>query len=708
MQKQLSTFQKGGKIALFLLLSLTNSIWAADFSPKNALKTEEVMVCNFPILNDITPQNICLGGSFNSVSTSVLNGVSVTYQWYNDNGTSNPTTTAISGEITASLASLPTTVGSYKYKVVAINSTDATCFTEKTVILTIVAAPTSQEICSGESFTATAQTGLTNIQWKKDDGSGAGFVDVAGATSATLNITTAGTYKYVAKDAVTGCDIQLCCPIVLTACCPSLSNPSVAQSICVGTSGSDITVKSDKKVTNGVKFVKFTSDQTAGAVPTATELTAIYAGTSIATVTPTGSSTPFTATYTWNSADFPNATSAPITYYVYAITNPGTATCQDIEEIQITVKPIPTVSDPADQLICHNANTTAVNFTGSSVTGTTYSWTNDNTTIGLAASGTGNITSFTGTNTGTTNSVATITVTPTANGCTGSSQVFTITVKPLPTVTDPSDQTVLSAGTVAATTFSGTSGATFNWTNNNTATGLAASGTGNITSFTAATVTTTQVSTITVTPTLNGCTGTPQTFTITVNPAIPVVTDPADVTLCAGGTMNAVTFTGTSGATFNWTNDNTNVGIVASGTGDIAAFILPNVTTQQVANITVTPVKNGVSGTPQTFVLTINPKPVSGTATSITLCNSSTTAVDLASLLTGEGTGGTWTRTSGTGGTFTAGTGTFTPSAGVTTSTFRYTMAGTTPCPNESTDVTITFQNCCPLPNCGTVTLTKN
>jgi hypothetical protein len=614
MQKQVTTIKRG-KAILMLLLALSNSLFATDFSPRNTPKFEKVLACNSPILNDITQQSICFGGSFNAVSTSVLNGVTVSYQWYNDNGTSNPTTTSISGQTTATLTALPTAVGTYKYKVVATNTADNTCFSEKSVTLAIVPAPNSQEICPGESFTATAQSGITNIQWKKLDGGS--YVNILGQTSSTLNITEAGTYKYTAEDATTGCVIDLCCPIVLTACCPNINNPSTAQTICIGASGSDITVNIDKKITNGVKFVKFTNDQIAGASPTAGELTAIYAGTSLATVTPTGATAPFTATYTWNSADFPNATTSPITYYVYAITNPGTASCQEVEEIQVTVNPIPTV-------------------------------------------------------------------------------------------TDPTDQTVISGATIAATTFSGSAGATFNWTNNNTATGLAASGIGNISSFTAATVTTTQVSTITVTPMLNGCAGTPQSFTITVNPAIPLVNDPVDVTLCEEGNMNTVTFTGTSGATFNWTNDNTNVGIAASGTGDIMAFTLPNITTQQVANITVTPVKNGVSGTPQTFVLTIRPKVVSGTATSVTLCNSSTTAVDLASLLTGEDAGGTWTRVSGTGGTFTAASGTFTPSAGVTTSIFRYTMTATSPCPNESTDVTINFQNCCPLPNCGTVTLTKN
>jgi hypothetical protein len=48
-----------------------------------------------------------------------------------------------------------------------------------------------------------------------------------------------------------------------------------------------------------------------------------------------------------------------------------------------------TVNQPTNQVVCNNTSTTAINF---SVTGaTSYTWTNSNTSIGLAASGTGNI-----------------------------------------------------------------------------------------------------------------------------------------------------------------------------------------------------------------------------------------------------------------------------------------------------------------------------
>ncbi len=85
----------------------------------------------------------------------------------------------------------------------------------------------------------------------------------------------------------------------------------------------------------------------------------------------------------------------------------------------------------ANQTVCNNVATTAINFTG---TATTFNWTNNTTSIGLAASGTGNIAPFTALNSTATAVTATITVTPSTGVCTGASISFTITVNPSPVV----------------------------------------------------------------------------------------------------------------------------------------------------------------------------------------------------------------------------------------------------------------------------------
>ena len=61
----------------------------------------------------------------------------------------------------------------------------------------------------------------------------------------------------------------------------------------------------------------------------------------------------------------------------------------------------------------------------------TLNWTNSNTSIGLPASGTGNLPSFVAVNKGNNPITATISVTPSINGCSGTLQRFTVTVMPL-------------------------------------------------------------------------------------------------------------------------------------------------------------------------------------------------------------------------------------------------------------------------------------
>ncbi len=74
----------------------------------------------------------------------------------------------------------------------------------------------------------------------------------------------------------------------------------------------------------------------------------------------------------------------------------------------------PTVVNPvSSQTLINSSATTAINFTG---TADSYNWTNDTPGIGLAATGTDNIPSFTAVNTGASPVIATITVTPTSAG----------------------------------------------------------------------------------------------------------------------------------------------------------------------------------------------------------------------------------------------------------------------------------------------------
>ncbi|MFM7668291.1 MAG: PKD domain-containing protein, partial [Bacteroidota bacterium] len=162
------------------------------------------------------------------------------------------------------------------------------------------------------------------------------------------------------------------------------------------------------------------------------------------------------------------------TYYV-EVTSNGCTSARTA--VLATVNTNPTVTNPGTQTVCLGNSSNAINFTGNSAN-STYDWTNSNTAIGLGASGTGNITSFTPTSTGT----SSVTVTPTLGSCIGTPVTFTINVNNVPTVTfDLSSMTppcvydpafALPAGTPTGGTFSGpgVSGTNFNPANAGTGT----------------------------------------------------------------------------------------------------------------------------------------------------------------------------------------------------------------------------------------------
>jgi len=412
---------------------------------------------------------------------------------------------------------------------------------------------------------------------------------------------------------------------------------------------------------NIVPSVVFSS-QTTGPVTFNWTRTAEAIG--LAATSGTGNIPGFTAT---------NVGTAPLsaTFTVTASFTANGATCTGTPmQFIVTVNPTPTIDQPASQTACNGNATAAVGFTGT-VPGTVFTWTNNTPSIGLGASGTGDIASFTAVNTGAAPVVATITVsaTFTNNGvtCPDGTRTFTITVNPTPTVNAVASQVRCAGTTTAAVTFSGAAtGTVFNWTNNTPAIGLAASGTGNIASFTTLNVGTAPVvATITVTPSFTNagvtCTGASTTFTITVNPN-PTVNAVANQTICAGTATTAVTFgSPTTGTTFTWTNSNTAIGLAASGTGNIASFTATNTGLAPISGtITVTPsFTNGATtctGASTTFTITVNPTPNVAAVGNQLLCSeTATTAVSFTGTV--PGTVFNWTNNTPAIGLAASGTG---------------------------------------------------
>jgi gliding motility-associated-like protein len=163
----------------------------------------------------------------------------------------------------------------------------------------------------------------------------------------------------------------------------------------------------------------------------------------------------------------------------------------------------------------------------------------------------------------------------------------------------------------------------------------------------------------------NECGPATVTGSITVN-EIPLATVPATIEVCKGVTVGPITFTATlTGSSFSWTNNNTGIGLAATGTGaTIPSFIATNPTAVPISGIiTVTVTKNGCSSS-NSFTITVNPLPVAPiVVTPINYCVGATAVPLTATALPGHSllwytvaTGGIGSATPPTPSTVTAGT----------------------------------------------------
>ncbi|MEO7523521.1 MAG: PKD domain-containing protein, partial [Ferruginibacter sp.] len=310
----------------------------------------------------------------------------------------------------------------------------------------------------------------------------------------------------------------------------------------------------------------------------------------------------------------------------------------------ILVNPTPVMAQPSDQNLCTGQPTTMVDFTGT-VTGTVFNWTNNVPSIGLPANGTGNLLSFNPNNSSNTNLVATIEVTPVANGCPGIPKIFSIIIFPTPAVVQPLNQFQCNGETTAAINFlSPVAGTTFSWTNSLPSVGLPANGIGNIPAFITYNPTNTTISAaITVTPSTNDCPGIPKTFYLSIDPT-PTISQPVNQILCNGATAYASTFSGSvSGTTYSWINSEIAIGLAAGGNGDIPSFTATNTTNFPItAVIRVTGSANSCGSAVTVFTITVNPSPAIDAPDDKIICNGvATTAIPLTGPV--SGTAFSWT-----------------------------------------------------------------
>jgi gliding motility-associated-like protein len=328
----------------------------------------------------------------------------------------------------------------------------------------------------------------------------------------------------------------------------------------------------------------------------------------------TGTLTSGTSNYTINSLN-------PGQSVTFTLTPVG-ASCVTAETFTCTAVncATPTVAAITSNSYCSGATIPAINFS-SPDGGTSFNWNCSNTTIGLAASGTGNsIASFTAGNV-TSTQTATISVTASNGGCVGPATTFTIIVNPINTITLSSpvgtdNQKICFNQSIQNITYQTTSasGATFNglptgvsgvWNSDL----ITISGTPSVSSNTPYSYT------ITLT---GGCGTVTKTGTIAVNP-IPTINAGNDVAICIGTNTK---LNGSGGVSYVWDN----------GVTDNVSFSPTTTKTYTVIGTDA----NGCQSTDQ-IVVTVNqlPTPIASNsspvcigATSLTLNETSGQAVN--------------------------------------------------------------------------------
>jgi gliding motility-associated-like protein len=259
------------------------------------------------------------------------------------------------------------------------------------------------------------------------------------------------------------CDLQFCWTMQVDAACPASS-----LNVTVNTSGDGESGSWTNLSCQGDSPSSLDPNMSCCLPPTmaSTPTTCSNSTDGTATATATGTVSPWDFYWynssgtlvgsTMNTTATNTLSNIPAgTYTVVVIDN---SNCSIGANVTVSSSPGATVTVPANISVCNGATVNASNFTSSGFPSASYTWTNTNAAIGIPISGTGNISSFTATNTGLTPITGTITVTPysgpdPATSCAGAPSSYTITVNPSPqvTLTAAPSTTICSGQTVILT-----------------------------------------------------------------------------------------------------------------------------------------------------------------------------------------------------------------------------------------------------------------
>lgn len=605
-----------------------------------------------------SPGNLQLCSNQNAVVN--FNGVATNYNWSHTN---------------ANIADPPlpiTGAGNLNFQTAVVTTTETSAFTvtpqftQNNVVcsgapinfnISVISAPVTNQVsdlvlCNGQSSGAinfTSSTPGATFSWTAaGDPVGTGpsgntnplsFTgsNTTGSTTNVATITTTATFN-----GCQGVPMSFNVNVLPTV---TVTNPQNSQSVCTGGTSNPVTWQSSATAPLSATYswtITNTGSAISGFSPNGTGPLPSFGPLNL----PSGATTPGQLVVTVT----PSVNNCPGTPFTYTI----------------TVNPLPIMPAITSQTICGGQAFTTPNFT-SNLPGTTYSWilqdpTNVPGFITLyPVNGTGPMTGTPINNSGDLPYTLVYSVTPSALGCVGSPQSFSITINPAPTVIfSEQNQTICSGGgTIPVTLSSNTPNVSITWSmvvpNNTTGFGVPGStqsGTTTIPNYNAVINATTDpiIATFNAQATTTGgnaCPGqlTPYTITILPNPTISTVNN---ILTCSGDQVQPINFVGT-GNGFDWVvtvlGGAPSIGLFSGQGMNTPLFTATNTTTSPVtANVQVTPIFTGnnldcVGGT-SNFTITVNPQGQINDVPNSSVCNGNSAP---AILFTTNNTSGTTT-----------------------------------------------------------------
>jgi PKD repeat protein len=583
-------------------------------------------------------------------------GATYTYSW-------SPTTFLSNANISNPVATGVTSMTTY-----TVTATDGNNCTGTTTVTVTVDNPVatitpngSTSFCTGGNVTLTANSGSSYL-WSD------------GEVTQSIVVSSSGTYTVTVTDG-TGCTATSSSVTVTVTAPPTPTiTPSGTTTFCTGgsvtltsTAGSSYlwsdgeTTQSIVVTTSGTYTVTLTDGN--GCVGTSSSVTVTVTPPSTPTITASGATT-FCAggsvtltsssgvSYLWSTGAITQSivVTTSGSYTVAVTSGPGCTGTSSATVVTVNPVPTPTITASGPITFCTGGSVTLTSTAGSS-----YLWSDGETTQSIVV---------------TTSGTYTVSLTD-GNGCVGTSSSVTVTVNPPPTpVITPSGATTFCAG--GSVTLTSNAGNSYLWS------------TGAVTQ--SILVTTSGNYSVTVTNGV-GCTGASSVTVVTVNSLpTPMITAGGPLTFCAGGN---VTLTSSAGNSYLWSTGAITQSIVVSTSGSYTVAITDG---------------NGCTGTSVATVVTVNPLPTPTITASgpITFC-----------------TGGSVTLTSTAGSSYLWSDGETTQNIVVTTSgTYTVTLTNGNGCVGTSASVTVTVNTAPvvtitaggPLTFCqgGSVTLTSS